>query len=227
MKLGSGLLVIGSVIFIAKFNMYGFHIKRSLSITSNAPLSLYGRDFIKKFSENYYDKSNRTSESLTLSIIQKNFPAIKSILLTMQLTSSDIIIELYNPVCTLNNKFVLLDNNYLLPRLFFSSSFLNQLPDLSFPFENIEKVADIVSFIEKQERSLFNDYMIEFIDKHTIYITDKADALCTLVCTYEQTITKNIIEQCLKAKSFIPKHNNHKPLMMDIRFTDYIIAYNG
>lgn len=229
MRLIVGLLLLCSATVVVKDKIHAYHTTNSLSLIIKSPLSESGRSFIKSLVMHCYNNNSGYNQANLLEEIKKSFPAIKDIFYQPYLTSADITLLMHEPLCVLNTDLVILSNNCVLPASYFSASCITLLPHIACSLENNDSSADILGFVTHHDKLFFNNYGIEFCDKHSVFVTKKNDEELKIICTSEQCITPDIIAQCMRVKDYIYQKNTHdkKRWMMDVRFADYIVAYNN
>jgi hypothetical protein len=174
---------------------------------------------------------NKLSPHVLIAQVQKEFPVIKKMVISFRPLGAQVTLEPHEPICSINDMFVLTSHNTLLPKNTFSSQSLEMIPAVSVAENSINSVTTVLSDILSALPSNFdNFYNLDFINEHCIRLVDKHNAHFAIVLAYEQKDYPQLLERCEIIKNNLSSRgafDRGMEWIADARFAHYIVAYKA
>ena len=202
------------------------------------PLSVsFSDDFISKEHETFIAEQINDASVQHLSAhclivqLKKQFPLIKSVIIVFRPLIHKVKIELFEPVCSINDSFVLASNNELFSKAVFSDSAIAGVPAV---IVDQDCMANAPTFLPRILSSLPSDfntvYNLTLVNAHSLRFVDKNEPKFVIISSVDQKDYAALFSQCdLIKKNFSARGAFDRGMewIADTRFAHYIVAYKA
>lgn len=176
-----------------------------------------------------FEKKNSDFDAIVQ--IKKSFPVVSSVSIAYRPAGAVVNVTTRRPVYTVNDSFVLTDNNDIVDRLFFAQSVLDDLPCVTVSQNFLAHNADsLLSLLQQLPAQWVESYECECVDEYCIRLKDKVNPRFVIVYSEDQVVSAHMLDQCESVKKDIIKHgmlDKNVSWVADIRFANYIVAYKA
>jgi hypothetical protein len=203
-----------------------FSIKNHSCLTSE----LLSEKYLLSISQYISGQADKNlSPHVLISQVKKEFPVIKKMVIAFKPLEVQVILESYEPICSINDMVVLTSHNELLPKNIFSPHALEMIPAVSVAHKSINNITNILPDMLHALPSDFNNsYNLDFVNEHCIRLVDKNNACFVIVLAHEQKNYSLLLKRCEVIKNNLSSRGAFDrgiEWIADARFAHYIVAY--
>jgi hypothetical protein len=172
---------------------------------------------------------NNVSAHSIIQQLQTQFPELKKIIISYRPTGVHVTLTAHEPLCYVNNSFVLTPQGKLFPQNHFSPNEIHTIPLVSVAEQWLVNASPFVlSLLQNLPADFKKYYDLEVINEHCMYLVDKNKSQFSIVFAAAQKNISLLLHHCdLVKKSLDTKRSFDKNAqwVADTRFADYIVAY--
>lgn len=172
---------------------------------------------------------NGYSARAVINQLQQQFPIIKKITIAYHPAEVQLKIYAYEPLCCINDAFVLTPQCELFSKDIFSQKALAAISNITVaPRCMLRAPILLTSLLQELPLTIDHIYNVELMHEHCVRLTDKQERKFTIVTSVEQNRMSQLMTHCdLIKKSISERKGFDKGVkwVADTRFADYIVAY--
>ena len=173
----------------------------------------------------------KNSVHIAIEKIKKQFPIINEVTIAFQPQQVLIAIKPYEPMCVINDSYVLTVNNELCLKLAFSLAALEKIPVIYVQTEDVRAVTrSLLSIINMLPSHFNNFYDLIFVNSHHVRFVDKKNPQFSILTELDQKNYSILLRQCESIKeNFAIRGAFDKSVewIADGRFAHYIVVYKA
>jgi len=219
-----GIIFVGLRSYSARFFSITEHVCVASELLSDKHVSSIS-DYIS------LDAHKKTSPHDLIAQIKKEFPVIKKVVIQHRSAGALVTLDSYEPMCSINDLFILTAHNQLLPKAIFSPHALEMIPAVSVADSSITMSAHLLPDIFNALPADFNNfYNLDFINEHCVRLVDKNNPHFAIVLAVEQKNYASLLEPCEVVKNSLSSRgafDRGMEWIADARFAHYIVAYKA
>lgn len=191
------------------------------------PLSLYGYTTIKSFIKQHQEFGIKSLN--IIQNLQKTFPWIKDIHLTITPQCQSISITMHTSLIAINNQWLITQTGSFFEKKFYKDSYYRDIPSITYNknmLSNKKSLIDLYDYIQKIPREVFNFYTIVWENSNLIYFFDRNNKNFKIITSTEKHLTHQHLADYLRIKGMLYTNNVAKKMnswIADLRFSNYII----
>lgn len=193
---------------------------------------LLSDDYFFSFNKNLAAllNDNVVADVLIARLIEQ-FSAVKKIIVSYRPSTNRIMIYAHEPICCINNAFILTSNNEIFPKNVFSVSAISEIPHVAVSQESMSNAALFVSSLLKElPTNIDSLYKLELVNEHCVHFVDNEQPNFTIVSSVAQKKSSMLLSQCELVKQTIDARkgfDKDAKWIADTRFAHYIVAYKA
>jgi hypothetical protein len=173
---------------------------------------------------------NNQDPAILITRLHKNFLWLQDVSITyLPPLFMHIVMHAHKPVSIVNQNFMLLPTRRIVDASIFSLQKQDTLPSMLVHDSIIANGVCSQSFIQQSElfdTIVHQSFIVDLRDKQAVYLRDRVDTFCSLLCSWYQSIDYQIIASYKKIKKMITVSIiEHK--IFDIRFGGQIVMYKN
>lgn len=191
-------------------------------------------------SDNYFFSINsafadlyneRCSAHVIIDRLKQQFSALKKVIIAYRPSGTRVMISAYEPVCLVNNTFVLTARNEIFPKNVYSEQAIIDVPEIEVAQNSIKNAPQLISsLLQHLSPNISEIYNIELMTKHYVRFVDKQQPQFTVVASLAQEKLPQLLQQSAVVKQSINEKNGFDKgvtWIADTRFDHYIVAYKA